>query len=93
MIQDDVYKYTKDYFSILSDSPEVVKLLIIVGPDCVGKSTLVNKIKEKYFNFFEQPSNLTTDKDSKENNLKYIEMETFFEVNIKFDNNYNNNSY
>ena len=41
---DDVFKFTKDYFKFLSDKGESDKFVILVGPNSVGKTTLINKI-------------------------------------------------
>lgn len=35
---------TKDYFKFLSDKGEFVKLVVLVGPNRVGKSMLIDRL-------------------------------------------------
>lgn len=57
---DDVFKYTKDYFRILSNKPEINKILVVVGPDGSGKSSLIKKLIEEFHEKFEFPRYCTT---------------------------------
>lgn len=57
---DDVFKYTKDYFRILSNKPEINKILVVVGPDGSGKSSLIKKLIEEFHDKFEFPRYCTT---------------------------------
>ena len=37
---------TKDYFKFLSDKGESVKLVVLVGPNRVGKSMLIDRLMQ-----------------------------------------------
>ena len=41
---DDVFKFTKDYFRILNDFPDVSRVLIVLGPESIGKSYLIKRL-------------------------------------------------
>jgi len=45
---DDVFKFTKDYFSILAEVPNISKVLTIVGPSGVGKGVLIKRLCEEF---------------------------------------------
>ena len=52
---DDVFKFTKDYFKFLCDKGESHKLVVLVGPNSVGKTTMINHIIEQFKENFEKP--------------------------------------
>ena len=89
---DDVFKFTKDYFKFLSDKGESHKFVILVGPNSVGKTTMINKIMEEFPNNFEQPIFRSTIKN--ENGFKIMDIEEYntaltnnMFIYSKFDNN------
>jgi guanylate kinase len=82
---DDVFKFTKDYFSVLSDLPDLSKILVLVGPQCVGKTAYINKLIEKYPNNFEFPVKITTDTNAKGDNInKYKKVEKLEFMDVKY---------
>ena len=79
---DDVFKFTKDYFKFLSDKGESHKFVILVGPNSVGKTTMINKIIEEFPDYFERPVFRSTVKN--EGGFKIMDIE---EYNIALTNN------
>jgi guanylate kinase len=45
---DDVFKFTQDYFSILATQAKLTPVLVVVGPNSVGKSILISKLLEQF---------------------------------------------
>ena len=45
---DDVFKFTKDYYALLAEQPNIAKILIIVGPSGVGKGCLLKRLCEEF---------------------------------------------
>ncbi len=76
----DVFKFTKDYFAILSEKPEVDKLLLIVGPTGVGKSRMINELIGQFPDIFIIPKKVTTSVGINTNMLKSVTKEQFLEV-------------
>jgi guanylate kinase len=79
---DDVFKFTKDYFAILSEKPKVDKLLLIVGPAGVGKSTMINELISHFPDIFVIPKKITTTAGINTNILQSITKEQFLDVSI-----------
>ena len=59
---------TKDYFKFLSDKGESVKLVVLIGPNRVGKSMLIDRLmqnikidlqKPKYTSLKEKEKNVS----------------------------------
>ena len=78
---DDVFKFTKDYFKFLSDKGESDKFVVLVGPNSVGKSTLINKICEDFPENFEKPKHIVT--NNKENCINVSKEEFMDGINNK----------
>lgn len=72
---DDVFKFTKDYFKFLCDKGESHKFVVLVGPNSVGKTTMLNKILEEFPDNFERPIFRSTLKDG--NGYKKIDIEEY----------------
>ena len=70
---DDVFKFTKDYFKFLCDKGESHKLVIFVGPNSVGKTTMIDYIIKQFPNDFKKPLFRST--VSNENGFKLIDIE------------------
>ena len=70
---DDVFKFTKDYFKFLCDKGESHKLVIFVGPNSVGKTTMIDYIIKQFPNDFQKPSFRSTIKN--ENGYKLMDIE------------------
>lgn len=74
---DDVFKFTKDYFKFLSDKGESVKFVVLVGPNSVGKSTLIDRVMNEYPNVFEKPK-FTSSKEKE--NCIVVSKEDFMDM-------------
>ena len=70
---DDVFKFTKDYFKFLCDQGESHKLVILVGPNSVGKTTMIDDIIKQFPNDFVKPLFRSTLKNEKGYKLMDIE--------------------
>ena len=70
---DDVFKFTKDYFKFLCDKGESHKLVVLVGPNSVGKTTMIDYIIKEFPNDFTKPVFRSTVK--KENGYKLMDIE------------------
>ena len=57
---DDVFKFTKDYFKFLCDQGESHKLVVLVGPNSVGKTTMIDYILKEFPESFVKPTFLST---------------------------------
>ena len=77
---DDVFKFTKDYFKFLSDKGESVKFVVLVGPNSVGKSTLIDRVMNEYPNVFERPK-FTSSKEKE--NCIVVSKEDFMDIVLK----------
>jgi len=79
-----VFKFTKQYYAFLADNANTDRLLVIVGPICSGKTTLIKRIINEFPNFFDIPKRTTTRKPSpneEENkNFYFVAREKFFQV-------------
>ena len=70
---DDVFKFTKDYFKFLCDKGESHKLVVLVGPNSVGKTTMIDYIIKQFPNDFKKPSFRSTIQN--ENGFKLMDIE------------------
>ena len=70
---DDVFKFTKDYFKFLCDKGESHKLVVLVGPNSVGKTTMIDHIIKEFPENFQKPIFRSTLKD--EVGFKLMEIE------------------
>ena len=70
---DDVFKFTKDYFKFLCDKGESHKLVVLVGPNSVGKTTMIDYIIKEFPENFKKPIFRSTLKD--EVGFKLMEIE------------------
>lgn len=70
---DDVFKFTKDYFKFLCDTGESHKLVVLVGPNSVGKTTMIDFIIKEFPDHFVKPTFRSTLKS--ENGFKLMEIE------------------
>ena len=70
---DDVFKFTKDYFKFLCDKGESHKLVVLVGPNSVGKTTMINHIIEQFKDNFEKPMFRSTVRNNEK--FKLIDVE------------------
>lgn len=70
---DDVFKFTKDYFKFLCDKGESHKLVVLVGPNSVGKTTMIDYIIKEFPNDFMKPTFRSSLKN--ENGFKLMEIE------------------
>ena len=70
---DDVFKFTKDYFKFLCDKGESHKLVVLVGPNSVGKTTMIDYIIKQFPNDFRKPSFRSTIQN--ENGFKLMDIE------------------
>ncbi len=52
---DDIFQFTKDHFQFLCTAPHIDRLLLIIGPKCGGRSTLMSRIKEEFPDQFDFP--------------------------------------
>lgn len=74
---DDVFKFTKDYFKFLSDKGDSDHFVVLVGPNSVGKSTLIDRIMQEIPNVFEKPK-FTSSKEKE--NFNVISKEAFMDL-------------
>ena len=77
---DDVFKFTKDYFKFLCDFGESHKLVVLVGPNSVGKTTMIDYILKQFPDNFVKPDFRSTIRN--EDGFKKIDVE---EEKTKFD--------
>ena len=70
---DDVFKFTKDYFKFLCDSGDSHKLVVLVGPNSVGKTTMIDYIIKQFPNDFNKPYFRSTLQN--ENGYKLMDIE------------------
>jgi guanylate kinase len=77
---DDVFKFTKDYFSILSEKPEIEKLLLIVGPTGVGKTEMINRLISNFPDNFVIPRKITTQAGINNQRVISVSKEQFTDV-------------
>ena len=70
---DDVFKFTKDYFKFLCDKGESHKLVVLVGPNSVGKTTMIDYIIKQFPNDFMKPFFRSTLQN--ENGYKLMDIE------------------
>ena len=70
---DDVFKFTKDYFKFLCDKGESHKLVVLVGPNSVGKTTMIDYIIKQFPDNFVRPNFRSTVKDG--DGYKLIDVE------------------
>ena len=70
---DDVFKFTKDYFKFLCDKGESHKLVVLVGPNSVGKTTMIDYIIKQFPDNFLRPDFRSTVKDG--DGYKLIDVE------------------
>ena len=79
-----MFKFTKHYYAFLADDANLDKLLIIVGPVCSGKSSLIQRLITEFPNSFDIPKRTTTKKPSNDEeynkNLYFLPREKFFQV-------------
>ena len=78
---DDVFKFTRDYFKFLSSKGGSDKFVILVGPNSVGKTTLINKLIDDFKNIFEIPKYTST--EQKENYYQISKEEFMDNLNKK----------
>lgn len=82
---DDLFKYTKEYFSILCTKPSISKLILVIGPIGVGKTTLTKKLMNEFSSISKvikyttkKPTN--SEEDGKDyyfiSHEKFLQMET-----------------
>ena len=86
LYKDDVFKFTKQYYAFLADNAHTDKLLVIVGPICSGKTTLISRLITDFPNFFDIPKRTTTRKPSanevENKNFYFVARDRFFQVYI-----------
>ena len=70
---DDVFKFTKDYFKFLCDVGESHKLVVLVGPNSVGKTTMIDYILKQFPDNFVKPDFRSTVRN--EDGYKLIDVE------------------
>ena len=70
---DDVFKFTKDYFKFLCDFGESHKLVVLVGPNSVGKTTMIDYIIKQFPDNFVKPDFRSTVRH--DNGFKLIDVE------------------
>ena len=70
---DDVFKFTKDYFKFLCDKGESNKLVVLVGPNSVGKTTMIDYILKQFPDNFQKPTFRSTVKN--DNGYKLMDIE------------------
>lgn len=98
---DDIFKYTKEYFSLLCKEPDISRLVIIIGPSGVGKGTLIKKLMSEFSEDLKFSISHTTRKPrageedgkdyyfvSQEKFLDILNKEGFLEYNFFNDNYY-----
>jgi guanylate kinase len=88
---DDVFKFTKNYFKVLSSKGESEKFVILVGPNSVGKTSLITKLIEEYPDKFSVPKYTCT---GVRENAIIITKENFMDLinkNMLLTYTYNNN--
>ena len=70
---DDVFKFTKDYFKFLCDKGESHKLVVLVGPNSVGKTSMIDFIIKEFPDHFIKPDFRSTVRDG--DGYKLIDVE------------------
>jgi len=98
---EDVFKFTKNYFSILSTTPNIAKVLIVVGPSGVGKGTLIKDLMKEFPENFKFSVSHTTRSvrqgEKHGENYYFIAKDKFQQMIIKEEfieyNKYNENYY
>ena len=70
---DDVFKFTKDYFKFLCDKGESHKLVVLVGPNSVGKTSMIDFIIKEFPEHFIKPDFRSTVRDG--DGYKLIDVE------------------
>ena len=70
---DDVFKFTKDYFKFLCEKGESHKLVVLVGSNSVGKTTMIDYIIKQFPNDFMKPTFRSTIQN--ENGFKLMDIE------------------
>ncbi len=83
---DDVFKFTKDYFSILADKPNISKVLTIVGPSGVGKGGLIKRLCQEFPQMAYSCSHTTREKRTNEvegEDYYFVSKEKFLDLIIK----------
>ena len=71
--RDDVFKFTKDYFKFLCDKGESHKLVVLVGPNSVGKTSMIDFIIKEFPDHFIKPDFRSTVRDG--DGYKLIDVE------------------
>jgi GTPase SAR1 family protein len=79
-----MFKFTKDYFSVLADSPIIDKLLVVVGLTGVGKSKLIERLMQMYPDKFAFSKTVTTDTSENPHSNVIVPKDKFIEVSIIF---------
>lgn len=64
----------------MAESPTLPKILVITGPDCVGKSTLIKMLIEKFPNNFAFPKYVNTDTNVDKDLFTVISKENFIDL-------------
>ena len=83
---DDVFKFTKDYFSLLAEVPNISKVLTIVGPSGVGKGVLIKRLLEEFPEISLSVSHTTRERREGETHGKeyyFVTKEKFLDFIIK----------
>jgi guanylate kinase len=86
---DDIFKFTKEYFSKFGEKSDLSRCIIIVGPHGVGKNSLIKKLQEKFpqVKFPNQYTTKTKVSETRgdESNLYHISKEEFLAKITKGD--------
>ena len=64
---------TKDYFKFLSDKGESVKLVVLVGPNRVGKSMLIDRLMQNIKIDLQKPKYTSLKEKEKKCQYQYAE--------------------
>ena len=79
-----MFKFTKHYYAFLADDANLDKLLIVVGPVCSGKTSLIKRLITEFSNFFDIPKKTTTRKpgnnEDENKNFYFLAREKFFQM-------------